>query len=55
MCFTQGPQRNGVGEAGTRSPSVSSQALHYWVTVLPHDISMISETNQISDTLVNNR
>ena len=28
-------QRSGTGEAGTREPSVSSQALYYWATGLP--------------------
>ena len=35
MCFAQGPQRSDAGEAQTRSPSVSSQALYHWATALP--------------------
>ena len=35
MCFAQGSQRSDADEAGTRSPSVSSQALYHWVTALP--------------------
>ena len=35
MCLAQGPQRSDAGEAWTRDPSVSSQALYHWATVLP--------------------
>ena len=35
MCLTQGPQRSDAGEARTRGPSVSSQALYHWATALP--------------------
>ena len=35
MCLAQGPQRSDAGEARTRGPSVSSQALYHWVTALP--------------------
>ena len=35
MCLDQGPQRSGTGEAWTRDPSVSSQALYHWATALP--------------------
>ena len=35
MCLAQGPQRSDAGEARTRSPSVSSQALYHWATALP--------------------
>ena len=35
MCLAQGPQRSDAGEAGTRGPSVSSQALYHWATALP--------------------
>ena len=35
MCLAQGPQRNDAGEAQTRGPSVSSQALYHWATALP--------------------
>ena len=34
MCLAQGPQH---GEAGTRGPSVLSQALYHWATALPLD------------------
>ena len=37
MCLAQGPQHSDAGEARTRGPSVSSQALYYWATVLPRD------------------
>ena len=30
MCLAQGPQRSDAGEARTRGPSVSSQALYHW-------------------------
>ena len=34
MCLAQGPQRSDMGEAQTRGPSVSSQALYHWATAL---------------------
>ena len=37
MCLAQGPQRSDAGEARTRGPSVSSQALYHWATALPND------------------
>ena len=39
MCLAQGPQRSDAGEAQTRGPSVSSQALYHWATMLPHPLS----------------
>ena len=38
MCLAQGPQRSDAGEALTRDPSVSSQALYHWATALPEKI-----------------
>ena len=35
MCLVQGPQRSDAGEARTRGPTVSSQALYHWATALP--------------------
>ena len=35
MCLTQGPHRSDAGEAPTRGPLVSSQALYHWATALP--------------------
>ena len=35
MCFAHWPQRGDAGEARTRVPSVSSQALCHWATALP--------------------
>ena len=35
MCLAQGPQRSNTGEAQTRGPSVSRQALYHWATALP--------------------
>ena len=35
MCLAQGPQRNDAGDARTRGPSVSSQALYHRATALP--------------------
>ena len=35
MFFAQGPQRSEAGEARTRGPPVSSQALYHWATVPP--------------------
>ena len=37
MCLAQGPQRSDASEAGTRGPSVSSQALYHWATAFPTD------------------
>ena len=34
MCLAQGPQGSDAGEARTRYPSVSSQALYHWATAL---------------------
>ena len=34
MCLAQGPQRSDAGEARTRRPSLSSQALYHWATAL---------------------
>ena len=36
MCLAQGPQRSDAGEARTRGPSVSSQALYHWATALSY-------------------
>ena len=35
MCLAKAPQRSDAGEAQTRGPSVSSQALYHWATELP--------------------
>ena len=35
MCLAQGPQGSDAGEARTRCPLVSSQALYHWATALP--------------------
>ena len=35
MCLAQGSQRSDAGEARTRGPSISSQALYHWATALP--------------------
>ena len=45
MCLAQGPQRSDAGEARTRGPSVSSQALYHWATALPINLLTVSETN----------
>ena len=36
MCLAQGLQHSEASEARTRNPSVSSQALYHWATVLPN-------------------
>ena len=50
MCLAQGLQRSDAGEARTRGPSVSSQALYHWATVLPFPkvkhLSSGTETNR---------
>ena len=45
MCLAQGPQRSDAGEARTRGPSVSSQALYHWATALPKFACISSEYN----------
>ena len=35
MCLAKAPQRSDAGEAQTRGPSVSSQALYHWATEPP--------------------
>ena len=35
MCLAQEPQHSDAGEARTRGPSVSGQALYHWATALP--------------------
>ena len=35
MCLAQWPQHSDTSETQTRGPSVSSQALYHWATVLP--------------------
>ena len=42
MCLAQGPQRSDAGEARTRGPSVSSQALYHWATALPSDLAYVT-------------
>ena len=37
MCLAQGPQRSDAAEARTHCPSVSSQALYHWATVLHYN------------------
>ena len=37
MCLAQRPQHSDAGEALINGPSVSSQALYHWATVLPDD------------------
>ena len=41
MCLAQGPQRSDAGEAWTRGPSVSSQALYHWATALPKNFKIL--------------
>ena len=43
MCLAQGPQRSDAGEARTRGPSVSSQALYHWATALPNSFGSMTE------------
>ena len=46
MCLAQGPQRSDAGEARTRGPSVSSQALYHWATALPNNMAVLDEPVQ---------
>ena len=41
MCLAQGPQHSDAGDARTRGPSVSSQALYHWATAPPKDNYLI--------------
>ena len=47
MCLIQGPQRSDAGEARTRGPSVSSQALYHCATALPFPIYCIESLKNI--------
>ena len=40
MCLAQGPQRSEAGEVQTCGPSVSSQALNHWATVLQNMVRL---------------
>ena len=42
MCLAQGPQRSDTGEARTRGPSVSSQALYHWATAPETTLKLLS-------------
>ena len=46
MCLAHVPQRSEVGEARTRGPSVSSQALYHWATVLPPKLFVKATSRQ---------
>ena len=52
MCFDQGPQRNDAGEARTRGPSVSSQALYHLTTALPFKLVLQNDFHGLSSTIV---
>ena len=45
MSLAEGPQRSDAGEARTRGPSVTSQALYNWGTALPIAIFAPTEKN----------
>ena len=58
MCLAQGPQRSDAGEARTRGPSVSSQAVYHWATALPcpvtwnaHKIKRVVRSTLAAETL----
>ena len=53
MCLAQGPRRSDAGEAPTRCPSVSSQALYHWATALPllHNNNIQLLTNEALDMM----
>ena len=56
MCLAQGPQRSDAGEAQTRGPSVSSQALYHWATALPQrESNFILIFMIIKENIRNNR
>ena len=46
MCIAQGPQRSDAGEARTRYPSASSQALYHW------DNNVVSDKLKVSHSLM---
>ena len=49
MCLAQGPQRSDAGEARTRGPSVSSQALYHWAIALPKTWLSLSDKLPIDE------
>ena len=53
MCLAQGPQRSDAGEARTRGPSVSSQALVHSIGILTHN--GIYRTYQLDESISNVR
>ena len=52
MCIAQGPQRSDAGEARTRGPSVSSQALYHWATALPFTLFKLMDYHLHIDTIL---
>ena len=53
MCLAQGPQRSDAGEARTRGPSVSSQALYRLATALPSQKTRPDVTENVDWDLKN--
>ena len=55
MCLAQEPQHSDAGEAQTRGPSVSSQALYHWATALPssHAWHNWSQLGPLHDNITN--
>ena len=41
MCLAQGSQRSDAGEARTRGPSVSSQALYHCAPLNLHSVALL--------------
>ena len=52
MCLAQGPQRSDAGEARTRGPSVSSQALYHWATALPKTYVVGAKKNRLNEMVL---
>ena len=48
MYLAQGPQRSDAGEARTRGPSATSQALYHWATAL-HSVNIILHVKAVND------
>ena len=58
MCLAQGPQRSDAGEARTRGPSVSSQALYHCAPYETHVSTLLTKSyneqnnNDYEDTIL---
>ena len=49
MWLAQRPQHSEAGEAQTRGPSVSSQALYHWATAVPWKVEPEASLNTFTE------